>query len=234
MSGHRKSVIKRQFAWRYLDMLYSPAYRALSLSGHRVISRIELELGKHGGDAPKSGKRENGKLVVTFDDFEEYGIDRHSILGAIREVVALGFVAITEAGRAGNAEFRAPNKFRLTYRPTQGVDATEDWEKIGTLEEARTIAAQARKTLAAERRETRKATRRKSKIPVGVNTNSSGGGSHRNHSGNSPTTAIVENPPLLSIYREGSDDIHGVWEWDGAASRTRDPVGDALLADIAA
>jgi len=32
--------------------------------------------------------------------------------------VALGFVEITEHGRAGNAEHRTPNKFRLTHMPT--------------------------------------------------------------------------------------------------------------------
>jgi hypothetical protein len=34
----------------------------------------------------------------------------------LREVCALGFVEITERGRAGNAEWRRPNLFRLTYR----------------------------------------------------------------------------------------------------------------------
>src|SRR5262249_26631794 len=35
-----------------------------------------------------------------------YGIDRHAIGPAIRELVALGFVEITEHGRAGNADWR--------------------------------------------------------------------------------------------------------------------------------
>jgi hypothetical protein len=89
--------------------LRSPAYCVLSLSARRLLDRMEIELADHGGT-------DNGKLPVTYDDFERYGIHRHAIGPAIRELVALGFVEITEVGRAGNAEWRKPNVFRLTYR----------------------------------------------------------------------------------------------------------------------
>src|SRR5262249_51825691 len=104
----RRTEIGEQFSARVIRMLESPAYRALSLSAHRVLSRIEVELGHHGGS-------DNGKLPVTYNDFVAYGVDRHAIGAAIREAVALGFLEVTEQGRAGNAEFRSPNKFRLTY-----------------------------------------------------------------------------------------------------------------------
>jgi hypothetical protein len=65
-------------------MLRSPAYRALSLSGHKILSRIEIELADHGGDKG----RENGNLIVTYNNFEAYGMDRHAIGPAISEVVA--------------------------------------------------------------------------------------------------------------------------------------------------
>jgi hypothetical protein len=99
------------------------------------LDRLEIELADHGG-------KDNGRLPCTFADFERYGIDRHAIAPAIREVVALGFVEVTEAGRAGNAEFRKPNLFRLTYRPTKYAP-TEEWSKI-TEEEAFIIARAAR------------------------------------------------------------------------------------------
>jgi hypothetical protein len=118
-------------------MLASPAYRVLSQSAHRVLARLELELAHHGGS-------DNGKLPVTFDDFVAYGIDRHSIAPAIREVVALGFVEITERGRAGNAEWRQPNKFRLTYRFVRGEDQTDEWRRFKSVEEARAVAQAAR------------------------------------------------------------------------------------------
>jgi hypothetical protein len=54
----------------------------------------------------------SGKL----DHFVEFGIERHAIAPAIRELVALGFVEVTRQGCAGNAGCRQPTLFRLTYR----------------------------------------------------------------------------------------------------------------------
>jgi hypothetical protein len=122
-------------------MLESPAYRILSLAAHRVLSRIEVEFGHHGG-------HDNGKLPVTYDQFVEYGIDRASVAPAIRESEALGFLEVTEHGVAGNADSRRPNLFRLTYRGSDGVlsDGTHEWRRIKTLKEAKAIADDARKT----------------------------------------------------------------------------------------
>jgi hypothetical protein len=110
-------------------MLESPAYRALSLSARRILDRLEIEFASHGGT-------DNGKLPVTYDDFERYGIHRHAIAPAIREVVALGFLEVTEEGRAGNSEWRRPNLFRITHRYTAHASATNEWEKIESDEEA--------------------------------------------------------------------------------------------------
>ncbi|TIQ79502.1 MAG: hypothetical protein E5X64_36840, partial [Mesorhizobium sp.] len=118
----RKTQIAGQFSWRLIEMQESPAYRVLSQSGHRVLDRLEIEIGRHGGN-------DNGKLPTTFDQFEGYGIHRHAIAPAVREVVALGFVEITQEGRAGNAEWRRPNFFRLTYRHTEKAEPTDDWRK---------------------------------------------------------------------------------------------------------
>ncbi|MEW6630314.1 MAG: hypothetical protein AB1440_05550 [Pseudomonadota bacterium] len=133
----RRTEIAGQFSWRLIEMQESPAYRVLSQSGHRVLARLEIEMAHHGGN-------DNGRLPTTFDQFELYGIHRHAIAPAIREVVALGFVEITEEGRAGNAEWRRPNSFRLTYRPTELAEPTNDWRKIPTIEEAEFIAKAAR------------------------------------------------------------------------------------------
>src|SRR5262249_52101124 len=66
----------------------------------------------------------------TFDQFAEYGIHRNSIAPAIREDTALGFAEVTQEGRAGNAEWRRPTLFRLTYRDTLDLKATNEWRKI--------------------------------------------------------------------------------------------------------
>jgi hypothetical protein len=134
----RKTSIGGAFAPRLIEMLVSPAFCALSLSARRVLDRIEVEFASHGGT-------ENGKLPVTFDDFHRFHIHRYSSAPAIREAVALGFVEITKAGRAGNAEYRTPNEFRLTYRQTDYADPTHEWRRIHTYEQALEIADAARK-----------------------------------------------------------------------------------------
>jgi hypothetical protein len=139
---HRRNKISGQFAWKLIEMLESPAYRVLSLSGRKLLSRIEIEHAHHGGT-------KNGKLPVTFDDFVAYGVHRHSIAPAIREVIALGFAEITQPGRAGNAEYRMPNKFRLTYQPADDAGPTDDWRQIATIEQAEAVALTARKPIKA-------------------------------------------------------------------------------------
>jgi hypothetical protein len=100
----RRNRINEAFSPRTIEMLKSPAYRTLSLSAHRVISRIEIELSSHGGN-------DNGRLPVTKLDFMEYGVSARLVAAAIREAQALGFIEVTERGRGGNAEHRQPNKF---------------------------------------------------------------------------------------------------------------------------
>jgi hypothetical protein len=98
-----KTRISGQWLWRTIEMMASPAFRVLSHSAHRILDRLEIELAHHGGN-------DDGRLPVTFDHFAEYGIDRHSIAPAMREVEALKFIEATERGRAGNAEYRRPNR----------------------------------------------------------------------------------------------------------------------------
>jgi hypothetical protein len=120
---------------------WAPAYRALSLSGHRVLARINIEHAHHGG-------QENGELPVTFRDFSEYGVHWNAIAPAIREVQALGFIRVTQEGWSGNGEWCRPNKFALTHLPTKdSPKPTEDRKRIKTLEEAEMIAGAARKSV---------------------------------------------------------------------------------------
>jgi hypothetical protein len=140
LSNRRRNKISGQFSAHLVEMLESPPYRIASLSCRRVLDRIEIEHAHHGGN-------DNGKLPVTFNQFHEYGIHRHSIAPGIREAEALGFLVVTVKGRAGNAEHRAANLFRLTYRHADGLpgDGTHEWRRIVTTEEAEQIADAARK-----------------------------------------------------------------------------------------
>jgi hypothetical protein len=136
----RRNRISGQFAARLIEMLESPAYRVLSGSAHKVISRIEIELGHHGGN-------DNGRLPVTTNDFVEYGMHRTSVAPAIREAEALGFIRVTECGRGGNAEHRSPNLFLLTFahgRDGRAQPPTHDWRRIANMEEAELAARAAR------------------------------------------------------------------------------------------
>jgi hypothetical protein len=173
----RRTTIGGQFAPRLIEMLESPAYRALSLSAHRVLARIEIEFAHHGGT-------QNGTLPVTYDNFERYGIHRHAIASAIREVVALGFVEITAQGCAGNADWRTPSRYRLTYRHAEGLpgDGTHEWRKIKDQQEAELTANLARK-----------AKSKKTKLQWRKTPNLSGGKRTENrrfHSADSATTGL--------------------------------------------
>jgi hypothetical protein len=149
----RRNKIAGQWAWLLREAIESPAYRALSLSGHRVLARIQLEQLYHAG-------KDNGRLPVTFQDFEDYGIHRHAIAPAIRELESLGFIRITQIGRAGNGEFRIPNKFALTHLPTDdNPSSTNDWRRIKTIEEATAIADAARRAPARLGKRSRRASR---------------------------------------------------------------------------
>lgn len=125
------------FIKRTFRMLNSPAFRSLSLSAHRVLSRIELELGRHAG-------KDNGKLAVTRENFHEYGIESKAVNAALRELDALGFIEITQRGHIGKAGQRRPNLYRLTYLPCFGEDPTNEWATVLTIEDAERIARNAR------------------------------------------------------------------------------------------
>jgi hypothetical protein len=152
--------IEGQYIPHRLAMIQSPAWRVLSLSARRVLERIEIEHMQHGG-------KENGQLAVTYDHLVEYGIDRHAIAPAQRELEAPGFAEITEHGCAGHAEHRAPNKFQLTYLHTNTWKPTDEWRRIKTREEAEAIAKMARLP-----RETPRKTRVQKQKPVGVSAKS--------------------------------------------------------------
>ena len=62
----RRNWIGRQFAARPVEMLESPAMRVLTLAERRALDRIEIEYAHHGG-------ADNGKLPITYADFERFG-----------------------------------------------------------------------------------------------------------------------------------------------------------------
>jgi hypothetical protein len=137
MSKRRNAIAENWVAYP-CSMIESPAMRVLSQSAIRVMHRLEVEHMHHGG-------AENGRLIVTHDQFGEWGIERNSIAPAIRELAALGFVEITGKGCAGNANQHRATRFRLTYVNSKTREQpTNEWRKIKTMDDAERIAAVAR------------------------------------------------------------------------------------------
>jgi hypothetical protein len=134
----RSNRLMESWTSHIVSLLRSPARRILSRAGRQVLDRLEIELCDHGGN-------DNGRLPMTFEDLVEYGVHRNSVAPAEREVVALGFAEITRRGRGGNADYRLPNLWRLTYVSGRDrAEPTHEWRKIKTIEEAKAIAQAAR------------------------------------------------------------------------------------------
>jgi hypothetical protein len=87
--GRKNSWLQEQWVAYRKSMLESPAFLALSLSGHRVLARVGLEHLRHKGV-------ENGWLPVTYQDFALSNVDKGSISAALAECIALGFLQITK------------------------------------------------------------------------------------------------------------------------------------------
>jgi hypothetical protein len=122
----------------------SPAWQVLNLPERRCLDRVRIELGHQGGN-------EATRLCVTYNDFQKYGVRRHSIAPSIRALVALGFLEVTQQGRAGNAEFRRPTYFRLTFINSNDDERTHEWKYIKSMREARAIVRKARQPMPTKR-----------------------------------------------------------------------------------
>src|SRR5262249_16958115 len=92
-----------QWIARPLAMLESPAFRTLSLVEHRLLARLEIEHMHHAG-------KENGQLVVTYDQYAEWIKNRNHVAAALRACCALGFVEVTRWGKGGPS--KTPNLYR--------------------------------------------------------------------------------------------------------------------------
>jgi hypothetical protein len=103
-----------------LCVIESAAVAQLTLAAHRVLLRLEIELLHNAG-------KNNGALIVTYNDFEQFGIRRKSIADAIRLLVKVGLVAITDRGWRA-ADHGRPARYRITYLPAYGKPPTDEWE----------------------------------------------------------------------------------------------------------
>jgi hypothetical protein len=127
----RRTQIEGQWVAYTREMIESPAYRALSLQGRKILRRLEIEHCAHGG-------AENGRLPCTYDDFVAYGCWRNGITAALIEVQALGFTQVMSIGRRAYADVPGQaSTYRLTYLPAHDGPATDKWKNIESDQAAR-------------------------------------------------------------------------------------------------
>jgi hypothetical protein len=136
----RRNQITGKYAAQPTALLKSAPFRVLNNAERKMFTRIEIEYSDHYG-------RDNGKLPVTFDQFEEYGIRRQLIAPSRRALVALGIVTFEQGHAAKEDGDRRPNLFGLTHRPVGDAEPANDWTRIGDIEEAERVASTARSTL---------------------------------------------------------------------------------------
>jgi hypothetical protein len=116
-------------------MLNSIAWRHLPHPFRRFLERIEIQ-------HMHRGCCENGKLVVTYDQFVKWGTRRGSIKLMIETTVALGFLKVTKYGGSNENDGRFPSTYALTYVKNLGRDAAEptnEWMEIKDAGEVRRI-----------------------------------------------------------------------------------------------
>lgn len=122
-----------QFVALRKDMLEHDAFQALDDNARRVLDRLILEFLRTGG-------QENGKLVVTWDQFQAHGCTRRLIRRSLRQLIAGGFVRTTVQGGMDLGE-RVPSQYRLTFLPiNKKSPPTDEWKGMSAnaVHEART------------------------------------------------------------------------------------------------
>jgi hypothetical protein len=139
------------------EMYESPAFKVLNIHERRYLDCLEHEV--------VNRKGHNTDLVSPRRKFESYGVAKRHVMPSGNVVQELGFVRCTERGRGGYGNYRRPNKFQLTYVETapKKNDASHEWMKITTKEEAEAIAHEFRSH---DKRKRRPPRRRKAQLHV--------------------------------------------------------------------
>ena len=119
----RRTKISGPFVPHSQLLIESMAWRGMSSIERRVLERVEAEHLRHAG-------KENGNLVVTFDDFNKSGIRRQSVAGAIRGLERRGLVRGVRSGRDLENGKRLPTRYRLTFLPSVEGPPTNEWERF--------------------------------------------------------------------------------------------------------
>jgi hypothetical protein len=119
------------FVQKSVALLESRAMRGLSRHAHLMLLRFEVEHCHHAG-------KENGYLIVTYDQFVEWGIRRNDIKTTLDELARARLLVVEHKGRARHGD-GDPSLYRLTYLKAKFVPVTgspyylepsNDWQKL--------------------------------------------------------------------------------------------------------
>lgn len=127
-AGHRRwqrlNRPEPPFVWLTVELLESAAWAAMGLAARRIVERVAIEHMHHGGTR-------NGLLIVTYDDFEIFGVRRKSIAKAIKEGVELGFLDVTYRGGRSYGITKRASKYGLTWLPRCDMTPpTNRWRSV--------------------------------------------------------------------------------------------------------
>jgi hypothetical protein len=145
---NRPNTISGQFRPHLIEMIESPAWRALSLSARKALDRIEIELAHNAG-------KNNGELIVTRRDFTAYGVSPKAVEPALAELEALGFIRKKPGHPSPNPRHGRAARFRLTFRTGRGGPLEEHLWKSFKTDAAAEVAARLARAHIADRRKMR-------------------------------------------------------------------------------
>ena len=149
LANPKRWAVDKPFVQLSSQLLASPAMRRLGINARRVLDRLLCEQAAH-------ASLENGRLIVTYDQFVEAGCSRGLIPEGIRQLVDHGLAEVVEVGGIGMG-IRRPSFYRLTMFPANGHGPTHEWKRVTdekitkTREGRRTVRERARSFRVAQR-----------------------------------------------------------------------------------
>ena len=110
------------WVWLTTELLFSDAWRSMSVNCMKLIFRLLIEHSEHAG-------YENGRLLSTYQQLQNYGLTRNKIRSVIEEAEFLGLIR-HRRGRKVEA-LNQPNSYRLTfYADDENGYATNEWKSV--------------------------------------------------------------------------------------------------------
>jgi len=110
------------WVWLTAELLCSVAWRSMGINCYRLISHLLIEHCNHKG-------LNNGRLISTYNQLQEYGMTKSKIREAINEAEFLGLIKHKRGRRM--EVLNQPNYYRLTFYPdSERGYATNEWKSI--------------------------------------------------------------------------------------------------------